>query len=229
MTRDLGSLLFDLDGTLLDTAPDMHAALVTLMAEYDRAPLPFQAVRNHVSHGSQALVALAFPDADAAFTEHLKKRYLEIYARDLCQATTLFPGLAELLDRCEARGWSVGVVTNKPGWLTDPLLEALGLRARMAAVVSGDTLPQRKPDPEPMWLAARQTGLPPERHCYWGDAERDIAAGRAAGMPTLIANWGYIDADQQPDQWGADGALEQPDDFWAWYNGAPAPERSLAG
>ncbi|WP_018169878.1 phosphoglycolate phosphatase [Thioalkalivibrio sp. ALMg9] len=228
MTHELGSVLFDLDGTLLDTAPDMHAALVTLMAEHDRAPLAFEVVRNFVSHGSRALVDLAFPDADPAFAEHLKKRYLEIYARDLCRTTALFPGLAELLDACEARGWSIGVVTNKPGWLTDPLLEALGLHARMAAVVSGDTLPQRKPAPEPMWLAARQTGLPPERHCYWGDAERDIAAGRAAGMPTLIANWGYIDANQRPDQWGADAALEQPNDFWAWYADGAATEPGLA-
>ncbi|WP_038050944.1 phosphoglycolate phosphatase [Thioalkalivibrio sp. ALJ1] len=228
MRQELGSVLFDLDGTLLDTAPDMHAALVTLMAEYDRAPLPFDAVRNHVSHGSQALVALGFPDAEPAFAEHLKARYLEIYARDLCLATALFPGLSELLEACEARGWSLGVVTNKPGWLTDPLLEALGLRSRLAAVVSGDTLPQRKPAPEPMWLAARQTGLAPAQHCYWGDAERDIAAGRAAGMPTLIANWGYIDAQQEPEHWGADGALDHPGDFWAWYRTALRPEAGLA-
>jgi len=222
MSRELGAVLFDLDGTLLDTAPDMHAALATLMAEQGRAPLSFEAVRNHVSHGSQALVSLGFPDADPAFAGHLKQRYLEIYARDLCIATGLFPGLAGVLDACEARGWALGVVTNKPAWLTEPLLDALGLTPRLAAIVSGDTLAQRKPAPEPMWLAARQTGLAPERHCYWGDAERDIAAGRAAGMSTLIAHWGYIDADQTPDQWGADGDLHHPEDFWRWY-ADPAP------
>lgn len=228
MRHNLGSVLFDLDGTLLDTAPDMHAALSTLMAEHDRAPLAFDSVRNHVSHGSSALVALGFPDADAAFAEHLKRRYLEIYARDLCLATTLFPGLAELLDRVQARGWSVGVVTNKPGWLTEPLLEALGLHARMAAIVSGDSSHRRKPAPEPMWLAAHQTGLPAERHCYWGDAQRDIAAGRAAGMVTLIAGWGYIDASQTPAAWGADAALEQPADFWDWYETSHRLETGLA-
>ncbi|WP_026340798.1 HAD family hydrolase [Thioalkalivibrio sp. ALJT] len=228
MRRRLGSVLFDLDGTLLDTAPDMHAALVRLMAEHDRAPLPFEHVRNHVSHGSQALVALGFPDAEPDFAEHLKKRYLEIYARDLCQATRLFPGLSDLLEACEDRGWSLGVVTNKPGWLTDPLLDALGLHTRMATVISGDTLPRRKPSPEPMWLAARQTGLPPAHHCYWGDAERDIAAGRAAGMATLIAGWGYIDADQTPEQWGADARLEHPDAFWPWYTDTCTPETGIA-
>ncbi|OOC10549.1 MULTISPECIES: phosphoglycolate phosphatase [Thioalkalivibrio] len=216
MSHEPGAVLFDLDGTLLDTAPDMHAALNRLLAENDRAPLPFDAVRNHVSHGSHALVTLAFPDAPDEQTEALKKRYLEIYARDLCIATALFPGMDALLNEIEARGWRWGVVTNKPAWLTEPLLEALGLAPRMSAIVSGDSLNRRKPDPDPMWLAARQTGLEPAHHCYWGDAERDIAAGRAAGMSTLIAAWGYIDAGQNTDGWGADGVLDHPGDFWGW-------------
>ncbi|WP_018864517.1 MULTISPECIES: phosphoglycolate phosphatase [unclassified Thioalkalivibrio] len=224
MSRELRSVLFDLDGTLLDTAPDMHAALTVLLAENDRPPLPFEAVRNHVSHGSQALVQLGFPDVEGARREALKQRYLEIYARDLCIDTSLFPGLDQVLDACEQRGWPLGVVTNKPAWLTEPLLDALGLTPRLAAIVSGDTLPQRKPAPEPMWLAARQTGLPPEQHCYWGDAERDIAAGRAAGMATLVARWGYIDASQNPDSWGADGALDRPDDFWGWHQAKAGPQ-----
>ncbi|WP_018139604.1 MULTISPECIES: phosphoglycolate phosphatase [unclassified Thioalkalivibrio] len=224
MSREIRGVLFDLDGTLLDTAPDMHAALTVLLAENDRPPLPFNAVRNHVSHGSQALVQLGFPDVEGARREALKQRYLEIYARDLCIDTSLFPGLDQVLDACEQRGWPLGVVTNKPAWLTEPLLEALGLTPRLAAIVSGDTLPQRKPAPEPMWLAARQTGLPPEQHCYWGDAERDIAAGRAAGMATLIARWGYIDATQDPDRWGADGALDQPGDFWDWHQAKAGPQ-----
>lgn len=224
MSRELRGVLFDLDGTLLDTAPDMHAALTALMAENDRSPLPFEAVRNHVSHGSQALVQLGFPDVDTARHEILKQRYLEIYARDLCIDTGLFPGLDQVLDTCEQRGWPLGVVTNKPAWLTEPLLDVLGLSPRLATIVSGDTLPQRKPDPEPMWLAARQTGLPPEQLCYWGDAERDIAAGRAAGMATLIARWGYIDATQNPDTWGADGTLDHPDDFWRWHQTQADPQ-----
>lgn len=228
MNEPLGAVLFDLDGTLLDTAPDMHTALSVLMAENDRAPLPFEAVRDHVSHGSQALVALGFPDASPEYTERLKQRYLEIYARDLCLTTGLFPGLDTVLNAIEDRGWALGVVTNKPGWLTEPLLDALGLTSRLAAIVSGDSLAQRKPDPEPMWLAARHTGLEPSRHCYWGDAERDIRAGRAAGMRTLIANWGYIDVDQTPQHWGADGALDHPEDFWSWYRNAIQPLRGLA-
>jgi N-acetyl-D-muramate 6-phosphate phosphatase len=229
MSRPLRGVLFDLDGTLLDTAPDMHAALDRLLLEQGRAPLPFSAVRNHVSHGSRALVRLGFPDIDETRHEPLKQRFLEIYAENLCIATALFPGLGELLDELERQGLRAGVVTNKPAWLTDPLLDALGLRPRLATVISGDTLPQRKPSPEPMWLAAKQAAAEPAELVYIGDAERDIAAGRAAGMRTLVAGWGYIDAAEDPASWQADASLSEPGDFWPWLESLAQGRRWLTG
>lgn len=228
MSGALHGVLFDLDGTLLDTAPDMHGALDRLMLEHGRDPLPFAAVRDHVSHGSNALVRLGFPDADPVLRETLKRRYLQIYADNLCLATALFPGLPDLLAEMEARDFRLGVVTNKPGWLTEPLLDALGLTPRLATIVSGDTLPQRKPAPEPMWLAAKQAGAQPDRFVYIGDAERDIAAGRAAGMRTLVADWGYIDASENPAAWQADARLQAPGDFWPWLDSLAGMRRCLA-
>jgi N-acetyl-D-muramate 6-phosphate phosphatase len=227
MNEALRGVLFDLDGTLLDTAPDMHGALDRLMREHGREPLPFAAVRNHVSHGSNALVQLGFPDVDPGTREVLKRRYLEIYADHLCLATALFPGMVDLLGGMEARGLNLGVVTNKPAWLTEPLLDALGLTSRLATIVSGDTLPQRKPAPEPMWLAAKQAGAEPRCFVYIGDAERDIAAGRAAGMRTLVAGWGYIDASEDPEAWQADARLQVPDDFWPWLGSLAGARRCL--
>lgn len=228
MSETLRGVLFDLDGTLLDTAPDMHRALERLMLERDREPLPFPAVRDHVSHGSRALVQLGFPDADPTLHDALKRRYLEIYAGNLCLDTALFPGLAEALAEMETRGLRLGVVTNKPAWLTQPLMDALQLTPRFATIVSGDTLPQRKPAPEPMWLAAAQVGTTPDRLVYIGDAERDIAAGRAAGMRTLVADWGYIHASEDPDTWRADARLRMPADFWPWLDSLATPEKCLA-
>lgn len=228
MTPRLTGVLFDLDGTLLDTAPDMHGALARLMQEHGLDPLPYAAVRGHVSHGSRALVQLGFPDVDEPARERLKQRFLDIYAEHLCLATCLFPGMEETLTEMAARGLRLGVVTNKPGWLTMPLMDALGLTPRFATIVSGDTLPERKPSPEPMRYAARQARGEPGQFVYIGDAERDIAAGRAAGMHTLVAGWGYIDASESPQSWAADAELREPADFWAWFECMPGGSRCLA-
>jgi N-acetyl-D-muramate 6-phosphate phosphatase len=228
MTTTLTGVLFDLDGTLLDTAPDMHGALTRLMQEHGREPLPFREVRDHVSHGSRALVQLGFPDVDGPASDRLKQRFLDIYAEYLCLATRLFPGMEEALIEMEGRGLLLGVVTNKPGWLTRPLLDALGLTSRFATIVSGDTLPERKPSPEPMRYAARQAGGDPRGFVYIGDAERDIAAGRAAGMHTLVAGWGYIDAGENTQSWAADAELREPADFWFWFERLRGGSRCLA-
>jgi len=203
------TVLFDLDGTLADTAPDLAWALNQVLIEQGREPLPFETIRPVVSHGGMALVRLGFaiepshPEFDA-----LRNRLLEIYRANIARETTLFPGMAQLLDTLEARGLNWGVVTNKPAWLTEPLLEALGVHHRAAAIVSGDTLPQRKPHPAPMLLACEQAGSTGPQCLYVGDAERDIEAGRAAGMKTLVALFGYIGDDDSPEQWQADGAVE---------------------
>jgi phosphoglycolate phosphatase len=212
----IDAVLFDLDGTLLDTAPDMAAALNTLRAEEGSAELPFTHVRSHVSHGGAALVRLGFPEARDAEFERLRSRLLKLYRADIPRATRLFDGLAGVLEELESQHVPWGVVTNKPGWLTEPLLAALGLATRAGCVVSGDTVAQRKPHPLPLLHAARLIGLEPLRCLYVGDAERDVRAGKAAGMRTLIARYGYLGPDDQPRAWHADGMVDAPGEILTW-------------
>jgi phosphoglycolate phosphatase len=210
------ALLLDLDGTLLDTAPDMGGALNRLRAERGLEPLPFSRIRPVVSHGAARLVTLGFPDASGDEFETLRLRFLEIYAQHLATDTRLFPGFDPVLDELEQRGLPWGVVTNKPGWLTDPLLAALGLDRKAGCVVSGDTLPERKPHPLPLLHAAGLIGVPPARCVYVGDAQRDIQAGRAAGMTTVVAGYGYLAADDDPASWGPAGIVSEPAELLAW-------------
>jgi phosphoglycolate phosphatase len=216
------ALLLDLDGTLLDTAPDMGGALNRLRAEHGLPALPAEVIRPVVSHGAMRLVALGFPEATGDAFETLRLRFLELYAANLAVGTRLFPGFEAVLDRLESRGLPWGIVTNKPGWLTDPLLAALGLDRRAACAVSGDTVAERKPHPLPLLHAARLVGIEPGRCVYVGDAERDIQAGRAAGMTTVVAAYGYIPADEDPRQWRPHGVVTAPDELLAWME-HPAP------
>jgi phosphoglycolate phosphatase len=215
----LRAMLFDLDGTLLDTAPDMAGALNSLRLEHRLPPLPFEELRPVVSHGSSRLVKLGFPLAEAAEAAALQQRFLGLYRAALSGGTRLFPGMEQVLDVLAARGLHAGVVTNKPGWLTEPLIDALGLRPRLAVVVSGDTVAQAKPSPLPLLHAAKLAGVAPEECIYVGDAERDIQAAHAAGMPALIARYGYLHTADQPDAWGADGDVARPLDLLAWLPG----------
>ncbi|ANB03336.1 phosphoglycolate phosphatase [Ectothiorhodospira sp. BSL-9] len=210
------TILFDLDGTLADTAPDLHYALHCLQQERGLTPLPFEQVRDHVSHGSAALVTLGFPEAAGAVFDGLRERFLEIYSAHLHRESRLFPGMHEVLEAIESRGMNWGIVTNKPAFLTDPLLRSMGLYDRAATVISGDTTAERKPHPMPMLLACEQSGSTPEQCLYIGDAHRDIEAGRAAGMRTLVARYGYIDATQKPEAWGADGFIQHPVEIMDW-------------
>ncbi|MDH5484582.1 MAG: HAD-IA family hydrolase, partial [Gammaproteobacteria bacterium] len=190
---DIKTLLFDLDGTLIDTAPDMAYALDILRQEEQRKAMPYEQVRPIVSNGSMALVQLGFSDVtDEAELERLKQRYLEIYQDNLCVKSVLFDGMLELLEQAENNDLNWGVVTNKPGWLTDPLMQQIGLFDRAACIVSGDTTRNRKPHPEPIYHACLAAGSKPFECLYVGDARRDIEAGNRAGMPTLIAMYGYI-------------------------------------
>jgi len=210
MTR---GVLFDLDGTLVDTAPDMAAALNRLLREEGRAPLEFAAIRPCVSHGATALVRLGFADADDVVFARLRARYLDIYREQLAVETRVFEGVQAALSRLETDGIPWGVVTNKPGWLTDPLLEQLELRERARVIVSGDTLPQRKPHPAPLLHAADKLGIPPAECVYIGDAERDVLAARAAGMQVFVAWFGYIPAEERPLDWPATGWLRNPQEM----------------
>lgn len=216
-TYSIACVLLDLDGTLLDTAPDMSRALNRLRLEQAVPALPLAQLRPLVSHGSAGLIRFGFglTPQDPGFVE-LRRRFLDLYAGDLASETTLFSGMAETLTELENRNIPWGIVTNKPGWLTDPLLQALQLRDRAACVVSGDTTPRAKPDPQPLLYACRQLDIPP-RHClYVGDAERDVQAGQRAGMSTLVARYGYLHRDERPQDWGADGLIDSPRDLLDW-------------
>jgi 2-phosphoglycolate phosphatase len=216
MTAPLHAVLFDLDGTLLDTAPDMVGALNGLRRELKLAPLPFDTARASVSHGAARLVALGFPDADPGQLTALQRRFLEIYSAGLSVHTRLFAGMDSVLEELGKRGLAVGIVTNKPAWLTEPLLAELKLRERFACVVSGDTLSERKPHPKPMLHAAALAGVAADACLYVGDAERDVQAAHAAGMAALVATYGYLHAGEDWRAWGGDGFLAQPLDLLGW-------------
>ena len=197
-------VLFDLDGTLVDTAPDMVAVLQAMQSDHGVDPVAYETGRTYVSNGAIGLLGLGFPGIEVTIGHALHVEYLERYAATLCQESRVFAGLDALIDELEAAGCPWGVVTNKPENLTNPLMEQLGLAGRSACTVSGDTLPVRKPDPAPLLHACDIAGIEARRSIYVGDASRDIEAGRRAGMGTIGATYGYITADDDPEQWGAD-------------------------
>lgn len=217
------TVLFDLDGTFADTAPDLAHALNLLLAEEGRSPLPFEAIRPVVSHGSAGLLRLGFglSPSDDGYAR-LRERLLALYAQNLCRATRLFPGIAELLEAIARRGGNWGIVTNKPGFLTGPLLRALALPIAPACVISGDSTANRKPHPEPLLHACACAGSRPAQCVYVGDAERDIEAGRRAGMKTLVALFGYISDEDDPRRWGADGMVRTPREILKWLDAQEA-------
>lgn len=215
----LRAVLFDLDGTLADTAPDLVAAVNRLLAEEGRPPCPDAALRPLVSKGGRALLARAFPDRDEAAREALLPRFLATYGDALAVHTRPFEGVEALLAAIESRGWTWGIVTNKPERLARGVVEGLGWATRSRALVGGDTLPVRKPAPEPLWLAASQLGAVPDHCLYVGDDARDIVAAKAAGMPSAAAHWGYREPHEDPFDWGADVHCVDARDLMAWLDG----------
>jgi 2-phosphoglycolate phosphatase len=217
MADKLNTVLFDLDGTLIDTAPDMVDALNRMLTRHGKAELPYTRVRNTVSRGSIALVKLGFGDKlPESELKNLQNEYLAVYAESLCAASRPFEGMAEILSELEAAAVCWGVVTNKPGWLTEPLLKQLKLYDRAGCIVSGDTLPVRKPDPAPLLHAARLVQRNPRQCVYVGDDRRDVDAGRAAGMRTVVALYGYIEDGEDPRQWGADDMIDDIGQLRHW-------------
>lgn len=215
--------MFDLDGTLADTAPDLAIALNQTLERHGRKPLSLEQIKPSVSHGAAALIRFGFglgPE-DSEF-EPLRQELLQFYSTDNGRHTTLFPGIDELLLQLEQHGLRWGVVTNKPTWLTDPLMQHLGLSQRADAVVSGDTTRHSKPHPEPILHACRVVGSTPAECIYVGDAQRDIEAGREAGTATLVAMFGYLGRDDRPAEWQADGMIERPADILRWVGIEPA-------
>jgi 2-phosphoglycolate phosphatase len=207
------AVLFDLDGTLADTAPDLTYALNQVRGARGLPPLPLAATRPYASQGARGLVGVGFdlrpgdPGYDA-----LRDEFLAVYAANLCRETRLFAGIPELLDRLEACALPWGVVTNKAERFTLPLLDLLEVRSRSACVIGGDTTGRIKPHPDPLLAASRALGLAPQVCIYLGDDQRDVEAGRAAGMKTAIAMWGYLNG-EAPETWNADLTVAQPLDL----------------
>jgi phosphoglycolate phosphatase len=209
--EDIRAVLFDLDGTLVDTAPDLGYALNLQRAAHGLPPLADEVIRPQASHGARGLLGIGFdlhPD-DAKFSP-MREEFLQLYADNICRHSRPFPGILELLAELEARGLKWGVVTNKPARFTEPLMSILDLAERAACIVSGDTCLQPKPHPAPMLAAAELCGATPAQCLYLGDAERDIEAARAAAMPALVAAWGYLDASDEPHTWGAHAQIRHP-------------------
>ncbi len=210
MNRQLSAVLFDLDGTLVDSAPDMHAVANALRAERGVEPMPLADFRPCVSRGGRAMLASAFPQLDESARLALLPEFLERYHAAIYVHSALFPGMSELLAHIESLGVPWGIVTNKPGWLSSALLVATGLEPRCGVMISGDTLPQRKPDPEPVHVACRALAADVAGTVFIGDDLRDVQAGRAAGCRTAVAAWGYVPPPAETALWGADLVLDSP-------------------
>jgi len=211
------AVLFDLDGTLADTAGDLSGALNRVRAERGLSPVPMAGLRAHASSGARGLIGAGMGiTPDAADYPELREAFLAHYAACLADTTVLFPGVAELLDAIERRGLRWGIVTNKFARFTGPVVSALALTQRASMVVSGDTTPHSKPHPAPLLHAATGLKLPPSRCMYVGDDLRDILAGNAAGMATIVAEYGYIGAGETCDAWPATGWIADPLALLQW-------------
>ena len=210
-------VLFDLDGTLLDSAPDFVATIGLLRSRHGMPPMAAAQLRPHVSRGSRAMLRAAFPDLDDREREALVQPFLDIYRSELGRHGAPFDGIETLLATIEDGGARWGIVTNKPQALARALLPLLEWEKRCAVLVGGDTLPVCKPDPRPLLHAAKAQNVPPGDCAYVGDDERDIIAARAAGMPALAALWGYrLDSDD-PLAWQADALFASPRDLIAHW------------
>ena len=208
------AVLFDLDGTLADTAPDLGGALNRQRERRGLPPLQIDRVRPHASAGARGLLAVGFGLApgDPEF-ESMREEFLSLYRERLCEETRLFTGMPELLDELERRGIPWGIVTNKPERFTFPLLDALDLAARAGCVVSGDTCAHPKPHPAPLLAASQRLAVVPGGCVYVGDDERDTQASRAAGMRSIVACYGYLGSGRPWQEWGAHAGIERPEEL----------------
>ena len=213
-TATIQAVLFDLDGTFADTAPDLADALNKTLVAHQHSPLPFDQIRPVVSHGGKALIELGFQiaEADPRF-ESLRQELLAYYQQDLATHTQVFPGQLHCIEQLVMQGIKWGIVTNKPAWLTDPLVNSLNLPHAPCCIVSGDTIKERKPHPAPLQHACQLCNVQPGNSIYVGDAQRDIIAGSRAGMYTIVARYGYIGVNDQPADWQADGHIDHPEEL----------------
>ncbi|NNE37513.1 MAG: phosphoglycolate phosphatase [Gammaproteobacteria bacterium] len=213
----ISTVLFDLDGTLIDTAPDLAHALNETRGNRGLPPIEFNKIRQAVSLGGAAMIKLAFNvEKTAPEFPVIRDEFLSIYSDNIHIHSKYFDGMEAVINTLENSGYQWGIVTNKPGWLTTPLLQSIGLNTRVKCVVSGDTLPYMKPSPEPLLHACKQLDCPADVCVYVGDAKRDIEAGSAAGMQTIIATYGYIEETAILDEWGADSMIDHPKELLEW-------------
>ena len=204
MSNTPAVVLFDLDGTLVDSAPDLAQAANRVLADHGRAPVAYERLRQVVSKGGRAMLAVSFPDLSDEQREPLLPVFLRYYGEALAEHSTLFDGVENLLAALDARGVRWGIVTNKPEGLARGVVEGFGWRQRCAVLVGGDTLPTRKPDPAPLLHACVQLGVAPGDALYVGDDLRDVQAAKAAGMPCVAALWGYREDGDDPLRWQAE-------------------------
>lgn len=210
------AILFDLDGTLVDSAPDLVNTLNDLLADYQRPQQPFHAVRDYVSYGSTKLLEIGFnKDYPLPFAT-LRQAYLDKYQQQSTRQTNFFDGILPLLEQIEKSQTPWGIITNKPTAPTLSIAKKLQLDQRAAAIVCGDTLPVAKPDPSPLILATEMMGVNAKDCVYIGDCDRDITAGKLAEMATIACQYGYICPDDKPiETWGADAIAKSPKDLLA--------------
>ena len=210
-------VLFDLDGTLIDTAPDLAAALNQILIKRDYSPLPLEGIRPFVSLGAIAMISAAFKiTKDHENFDNIREQFLNAYSENIAEKSRLFSGMETVLEELDKNNVPWGIVTNKPNWLTQPLTELLGLNLKTNCIVSGDTTQHAKPHPAPMFYACELLNCKPEQVVYVGDAKRDIEAGRNAGMHTLAASYGYIAIGDDPKEWEADGIVDTPHEILNW-------------
>lgn len=211
MQRSIRAILFDLDGTLIDSAPDLGAAADQMRVARGMPSLPMADYRPYAGSGARGMLRVAFgmQPEDAEFPT-MREEFFQNYERRMTQDTTVFDGVSDMLASIVARQLHWGVVTNKSKRFTEPLSRQMALFASASAVVSGDTTPHAKPHPEPLFEAARRIGVDPQDCVYVGDDERDIIAGKAAGMHTVAAVYGYLGEKQSVAHWEADDVINSP-------------------
>ena len=216
----LECVLFDLDGTLVDTAPDLLASLNRTLLAFGFLPAEEEALRPFISHGALAMINQSRVSDSDELKAQMLDYMLDSYQNHIADSSELFAGMAEVLQLIEAKGLKWGVVTNKRERFTNPLLAALQLDSRAACAVSGDTTAFSKPHPEPMFEACRRAGVSPANCVYIGDAVHDITAGKQADMKAVVAMYGYLQPDDQPEHWGADALISHPSHLMHWIESA---------